>query len=287
MYLDRESQKPWFGRQVIDKELASDERLNSEYYQLVGRIYDDKHAIGDLSTKVLFSIIRRLRVRCVANLKVLDCGCGTGRAALAYAALGAEVHAVDLSCSAIQCCDRKAKRSKLCVDARVASVYELPYETSMFDIVATSAALHHFWDLDCAIREMSRVLKPNGSIVATGEPKSCSLRPRWVRMRKETSSSEFDRKRGIQVETTGNPDQHVFSYKLLDTVFMRNGLQDVRYLSTDTVSSLYRDFLKFRVRSRTARLFLENVAWLIDWHFLRWLPDCLKALVHIRAIRQE
>src|SRR5208282_1082781 len=49
-------------------------------------------------------------------------------------------------------------------------VCHIPFPDEYFDIVYMVAALHHFEDMDRAIKELVRVCRPGGSIVCGIEP---------------------------------------------------------------------------------------------------------------------
>ena len=53
---------------------------------------------------------------------------------------------------------------------RVADAERMPYDDNTFDVVVGHAVLHHIPDVEQAMREMLRVLKPGGRFVIAGEP---------------------------------------------------------------------------------------------------------------------
>ncbi len=74
---------------------------------------------------------------------------------------GVEVYAVDPNERMIS----SARHDFPEVKSSVAGAEELPFPDSFFDKAYTTMALHHYSDLDAALREISRVLKPGGSLV--------------------------------------------------------------------------------------------------------------------------
>ncbi len=46
----------------------------------------------------------------------------------------------------------------------------IPYDDETFDLVVGHAVLHHIPDVELALREVLRVLKPGGRFVFAGEP---------------------------------------------------------------------------------------------------------------------
>lgn len=94
--------------------------------------------------------------------RVLEVGCGWGEfAARLRDELHAEVTAVDISPRMVELARERG------LDARVADVRELPFRDGEFDCVVANWMLYHVADLDRALEEVARVLRPGGRLVAT------------------------------------------------------------------------------------------------------------------------
>ena len=95
--------------------------------------------------------------------RILDIGAGRGKVAdrVMKASGGAEVYAVEPSEKRVE----SMKREFPAIKSSVASAEKLPFPDAYFDRVYTTMALHHFSDLDRALSEVARVLKPGGSFV--------------------------------------------------------------------------------------------------------------------------
>ncbi|PWN45331.1 S-adenosyl-L-methionine-dependent methyltransferase [Ceraceosorus guamensis] len=100
-----------------------------------------------------------------ASFKALDVGCGGGIAAEVVARAGAQVTGVDLSAGAIACAKRRAKARGLSIEYVVGDALDLPVPSETYDGVLCSDTLEHLFDLDAALKEMARVLKPGGILV--------------------------------------------------------------------------------------------------------------------------
>ena len=92
---------------------------------------------------------------------VVEVGCGEGELAeRVRRELGVEVVAVDQS-------ERMVELTRVRgVDARVGDVRELPFDDSSFDVAVAAWMLYHVPDVDVALGELTRVLRPGGRLVA-------------------------------------------------------------------------------------------------------------------------
>ncbi len=72
-----------------------------------------------------------------------------------------------MSESGIEHAKRLAEREGIICEFKVGSAEDLPYPAGCFDKVVCSSSLEHFKDDIRALKEMHRVLKPNGSVVLT------------------------------------------------------------------------------------------------------------------------
>jgi len=96
--------------------------------------------------------------------RALELGCGTGFFLLNLKLAGViDSGAVtDLSPGMVEVAVRNAKGLGFDVEGRVADAESIPYEDNSFDLVVGHAVLHHIPDVEQALREVLRVLKPGG-----------------------------------------------------------------------------------------------------------------------------
>ena len=93
---------------------------------------------------------------------VLEVGPGPGELSQRMAReLGAEVVAIDVSPRMVELTRARG------IDARVGDVQALPFDSARFDIVVAAWVLFHPADLDRALSEIERVLRPGGRLIAT------------------------------------------------------------------------------------------------------------------------
>src|SRR5438309_219815 len=104
--------------------------------------------------------------------RAMELGSGTGFFLLNLMQGGviAKGSVTDLSPGMVEVALRNAENLGLPVDGRVADAERIPYDDDTFDLVIGHAVLHHIPDVDAAMREVLRVLKPGGRFVFAGEP---------------------------------------------------------------------------------------------------------------------
>ncbi len=93
---------------------------------------------------------------------VLDVGTGTGFLAEGAARVARKVVALDFSDSMMD--EAKAKSLGANVEFKLGSAEEIPLDYNSVDVVMGNMILHHCPNPSVAIREMVRVLKPQGRI---------------------------------------------------------------------------------------------------------------------------
>jgi ubiquinone/menaquinone biosynthesis C-methylase UbiE len=102
----------------------------------------------------------------------LEIGAGTGFFSLNLRQAGVldEVHVSDVSAGMVDNAKRNALELGFEVQGAVAGAESLPYDDDTFDVVLGHAVIHHIPDVESALREVLRVLRPGGRFVIAGEP---------------------------------------------------------------------------------------------------------------------
>lgn len=116
------------------------------------------HASGEGpdAREVVFAAVRDGRPS-----RILEVGCGEGELAERMSRqLQAEVVAVDQSERMVEIAAGRG------VDARVGDVQSLEFDDGTFDCAVAAWVLFHVQDLDTALDELARVLRPGGRLVA-------------------------------------------------------------------------------------------------------------------------
>lgn len=135
--------------EVVRREYATEDGLRAR-----ASVYGG--VAGPDAREAAFEAVREAEPR-----NVLEVGCGWGDFSARVAAeLGASVVALDLSPRMVELARSRG------VDARVGDVQELPFADASFDVAAANWMLYHVPDLDRALSELARVLRPGGRLVA-------------------------------------------------------------------------------------------------------------------------
>ena len=161
-------------RADVEAALDDPKLANILYHDWEAGSYDEKWSISYDERCVTYA---RERFEYVAGPvrpygRALEIGSGTGFFLLNLMQAGvAESGAVtDISPGMVTVALRNAAALGLDVDGRVADAETVPYPDASFDLVVGHAVLHHLPDVERALREVLRVLKPGGRFVFAGEP---------------------------------------------------------------------------------------------------------------------
>jgi ubiquinone/menaquinone biosynthesis C-methylase UbiE len=136
---------------LVRWEYASEERL-AKRNEIFRNVIE-----GPNPEEVAFEAVAAAKPR-----RVLDVGCGPGELTERFAKeVGADVRAIDISPRMVELTRARG------IDARIADVENLPFGDGEFDCVFAGWVLYHVPDVQKAIAECARVLKPGGRLVAS------------------------------------------------------------------------------------------------------------------------
>jgi len=152
---------------------------------------------------------------------LLDVGCGIGSISLELQKKGFCVKGVDFSEIGVSKCIERG------LDARVCDVDKngLPFGDKSFDIVWAGDIIEHVFDPIFLLEETCRVLKDNGSLLAT-IPNDFYFKRRWriFKTGRSIQSSVYRKLRQCKHHT-------FFSWELLEYMLGQAGLTVVKYTS--------------------------------------------------------
>lgn len=107
-----------------------------------------------------------LKRKCRPGLKILDFACGNGENGIYAAQCGADTTGIDISPEGVANANVNAQNVGVADHCRfvVMDGENLRFADNTFDLAVEYGALHHV-ELDAAMSELARVLKPNGEMI--------------------------------------------------------------------------------------------------------------------------
>lgn len=130
----------------------------------VGGIWTDVARMFDMA-------LQEMRLK--GNEAILDLGAGQGWASRYFAEKGCRAIAVDIVSDEWYGLGRSwaiMDYAGVYFEPVVADGENLPFQPERFDIVFLCGALHHFQRFDRVLKQLYKVLKPGGRLIAAGEP---------------------------------------------------------------------------------------------------------------------
>ena len=117
--------------------------------------------------KAYEEMIDRIKLLLTPDTEVLEVATGTGMIALGLAGQGCNIEAVDFSPKMVVFAQKKARKLGASeVHFTVQNALNLKFPSNCFDIVIIANTLHIMPEPEKALREISRVLKPGGKLIA-------------------------------------------------------------------------------------------------------------------------
>lgn len=252
---------------------------NVLYHDWEASTYDEKWSISYDERCISYARDRFVHVAGDAGWpyeRALEIGAGTGFFVLnlMQAGLVTSADVTDISPGMVEVAVRNGEALGLDVCGRVADAETLPFDDGSFDLVLGHAVLHHIPDVELALREVLRVLRPGGRFVFCGEPTQRGdtiaralsrltwwsatramrlpyLRDRFGRPTEElAASSEAARLEAVV-------DLHTFDPDRLAGLALRAGAVDVRTVTEELTAS----WLGWPVRTLEAAVRPGSLGW--------------------------
>ncbi|HDY86484.1 MAG TPA: class I SAM-dependent methyltransferase [bacterium] len=98
------------------------------------------------------------------GMNTLEVGCGTGYLTKELVKTGTQINAIDISPDLLKQAESEIKAPN--VTFMIENAYDMSFKNESFDSIVGSSVLHHL-DIDSALTEFYRVLKPGGNIYFT------------------------------------------------------------------------------------------------------------------------
>jgi ubiquinone/menaquinone biosynthesis C-methylase UbiE len=133
-----------------------------DYYDEFSKAYEAQRRPNDPTGyhAMLDDLEVELVERYGRNADVLECGCGTGLLLDRFQRFAKRAQGIDLSPGMLELARARG------LDVVEGSVTALPFEDASFDVTCSFKVLAHVPDIGKALREMARVTRPGGVILA-------------------------------------------------------------------------------------------------------------------------
>lgn len=198
--------------------------------------------------------------------RVLEIGCGLGTDGAQFAAAGADYTGVDLTEAAIELARKRFQLFDLRGEFRVADAENLDFADESFDLVYSHGVLHHTPDTARAVREIHRVLRPNGRAVVMLYHRDSYNYRIGIRVLRRAGARLLKSESGIKLVhwLTSEPLDSLREHAKLLTVSTNGHLSSDEFLSQSTdgagnplarvyssreARQLFKDFRKVELRS--------------------------------------
>jgi SAM-dependent methyltransferase len=233
-------------------------RVNARYHDVTASEYDSKWGIdfGPIGQEqVRGKIVKALGEWPAEPFRdALEIGSGTGYFSLNLLQLGAveRLVATDISPEMLTNLAETAERLNLAVETKVTDAEALPFADESFDLVFGHAVLHHLPDLDRALSEFHRVLRPGGAIAFCGEPSRYGdllaalpkrgaqlAAPLWRLVLGASVRRPDAEENGDGHELEPEVDVHAFAPSLLERVIGDAGFTGTRISGEELLANVY------------------------------------------------
>lgn len=182
---------------IVKKEnLCERNKFNVNYYDKISSIYDAAMnyfiipIVFRSNSKRHYKLLSQL-VGGIKNKSILEVACGTG-STVRFINSSNEYIGLDISEKSLQKALKKLRKTNIkSYKVFAGDAMELPFEDSSFDVAICNLALHFIPDYSLAIKEVERVLKPNGVFVGCNLVAGLHERNdlKWEEMSKKNKNS--------------------------------------------------------------------------------------------------
>ncbi|MGB7128837.1 MAG: bifunctional demethylmenaquinone methyltransferase/2-methoxy-6-polyprenyl-1,4-benzoquinol methylase UbiE [Candidatus Rhabdochlamydia sp.] len=143
----------------------------------IWKMFDKISPTYDMVNRVMtFGLDRLWRKKMAAflpekkQLTLLDCATGTADQLLAFMRYSKKITSatgIDLSQEMLQIANKKIRKKGFdsCISLQEASLLDLPFENHCFDCISISFGIRNVMDVNKALQECFRVLKPQGRLL--------------------------------------------------------------------------------------------------------------------------
>lgn len=168
-------------------------------------------------------MLHRLELLSLEDQIVLDAGCGPGTFGTILAETN-RVVGVDISRRGVVVANTRARKAGVRFVGLVGDLELLPFRDGTFDVCFGGWVMHHFADVGPVVRELKRVLKPDG-ILALFEPNEANIAMRFSRFLEDRLDKV------VLAASLDTPSRSIHTPAYYAAVLRQYGFGDVRLSS--------------------------------------------------------
>lgn len=202
-------------QETIDSRLINEIEHGKKIVGDAGRIWNWESPAGK---RRWARRVEMLTSHITPGMDVLEIGCGTGYYTKELERTGARITAIDISPDLLNVARSTVKSDN--VIFKLDNAYHMSFEDEVFDTVVGISVLHHL-DIEKAVKEIYRVLRPGGTIRFT-EPNM--LNPQ-IAIEKNIPF--------IKEKLGDSPDETAFFKWKIRNLLLKNGFKEVTVVPFD------------------------------------------------------
>ncbi len=168
-------------------------------------------------------MLHRLGLLSFEDQIVLDAGCGPGMFGTILAETN-RVVGVDISTRSVVVANRRARKADVRFVGLTGDLEHLPFRDGTFDVCFGGWVLHHFSDVGPSIRELNRVLKPDG-VLGLVEPNEANIAVRFSRFLEDGFNM------AVLAASLDTPSRRIHTPAYYAAVLREYGFREVRISS--------------------------------------------------------
>ena len=153
-------------RFLPEGEFVSDETDGEAWDRVVDGWSEGYTELGDVNRRYVIDLTLLGILGKVNGRRILDAGCGNGYLCRLLSRRGAIMVGVDVSRRSIEIAEAHERKEPMDIEYHVGSIHDLSmFNDGTFDAVVSNLVLQDLQDIDRAMKELHRVLRPRGRLI--------------------------------------------------------------------------------------------------------------------------